>query len=167
MDKQKYLNELEKRLTYLNEEQKQQEIFRVSNELDNGSVMNDLSVEVDNIYKKYNINVEKKINHENNEFFKKIDSVSNKLKNIFKKMKKNNWKDNATIIRDFIIIILIVSVLKIPFEGVEILLFKIFGTAINDKIYTIINFFIELIYLIFAIYMFVRIFKRRFKKEME
>ena len=167
MDKKKYLSELEKRLKYLNDEQKQQEIFRVSNELDNGQSINDLSVEVQNIYKKYNINEDKKVKNENSKIYQIVDNFSKKIKNIFSKMKKNDWKENSVIIRDFVIIILIVSILKIPFIGLETLLFSIFGDALTDQMYTVFNFFIELIYVIFAVIIFIRLFKRRFKKEME
>ena len=51
MNKEKYLKELEKRLTDLTDEQKQEEIFRVSNELDSGKIINDLSTEISEIYK--------------------------------------------------------------------------------------------------------------------
>ena len=160
MDKEKYLKELEKRLEYLTAEQKQQEIFRVSNELDSGKVMNDLSNEVNQIYEKYKINPAKKKKVQENAFLSAFS-------NLIDHMGKNNWKDNLTIIKDIIVIIIIVSLLKIPFIGLENLLFYIGGSNLTDKMYTVFNFFIEVIYYIFALYMLIRLFRRRFKKEMK
>ena len=159
MNKEKYLKELEKRLEYLNDEQKQQEIFRVSNELDSGNVMNDLSNEVDSIYKKYNINVKRQEKINNNSILTKFDNFKNKIKN-------NTWKENLTILKDFIVIILIVSIVKIPFIGVETLLFSIFENKISDKTYTIINYGLEGIYVVLAIMLFIKLFKDKFKEEM-
>lgn len=147
-------------MNYLTNEQKQEEIFRISNELDSGKFMNDLSNEVEAIYRKYNIDVE----HQK----KKVEKIYNsKLNNIslISKMKENSFKNNVIIIRDLLIIIIIVSVLKIPFIGVETLLFSIFKDTINDNIYTIIYYIIEFFYIIFAVFLFIRMFKKRFKGD--
>ena len=160
MDKEKYLSEIEKKLKYLNNEQKQEEIFRISNELDSGKKMPDIDEEVDSIYKKYKINPNKKEKIEKN-------SLVQAFKNLFEVMKKNNWKDNLTIIKDIIVILLIVSLLKIPFIGIENLFFSIFREQLIDKAITVFNICMEVSYVIFAIFMLIRLFRRRFKEEMK
>ncbi|MBE6160916.1 MAG: hypothetical protein E7158_01670 [Firmicutes bacterium] len=162
MNKEKYLKELEKRLQYLKDEEKQQEIFRVSNELDSGKVMNDLSIEVNEIYSKYNINIDK---------IEKKESKKNKSNKYLSKFieycKKNSLKQNAIVVRDIIILLLIVSLLKIPFIAVDTSLFSVFGNSISDKLYTIIHYIIEILYIIFAISLFTKMFKKRFDKELK
>lgn len=160
MNKEKYLKELEKRLSDLTEEQKQQEIFRISNELDSGKVVNDLSTEINEIYKKYeskNFKVDR-----NNNFVNKLNKFSSFFDKFIKLIKKNSFKDNLIVIRDFILIILIISFLKIPFLGVENILFSLLKNIVSNNIHNIINLIIEILYVIFAVIMFIKIFKRRF-----
>lgn len=154
MNKEKYLKELEKRLIYLTDEQKQQEIFRVSNELDSGQVIKDLSNEVNEIYIKYNIDEEKM----NKKKKKDNDTFSQMIKN-------NSYKENLIVFRDILIILGIIIILKIPFIGVETGIFSIFQTKISDSTYTAIHYIINIIYYIFAILLFIKIFKKRFNKK--
>ena len=160
MDKEKYLSEIEAKLKYLNNEQKQEEIFRISNELDSGKKLPDVDTEVDSIYKKYKINPNRRAKIEKN-------SLAQAFKNLFEVMKKNNWKDNLTIIKDIVVIIIIVSILKIPFIGIENLFFSVFGDQLIDKAITVFNICMEVAYVIFAIFMLIRLFRRRFKEEMK
>ena len=113
MNKEKYLKELEKRLDLLTEEQKQDEIFRISNELDNSKVVNDISKEVEEIYKKYKIDINKKIKKSSNKYLIFLDNLSTKIAKFVNAMKKNGLKENLIIVRDVIILFLIVSIFKI------------------------------------------------------
>ena len=164
MNKEKYLKELEKRLDMLSDEQKQEEIFRVSNEIDSGKVMNDLSIEVDAIYKKYKI---KKSSKKKNTNTKEYEGVIKYLNNFVNSVKQNDYKANLIVIRDIIIILILVSIFKIPFIALETFTFSVFQNMIADKFYTIIHYIIEIIYIVFAVFTFLRIFSKRFKKEMK
>ena len=159
MNKEKYLKEIEKRLDRLSPQQKQTEVFRISNDLDNGKVMNDISVEVENIYKKYKIKKNAKKRNLENERFPHLVSFADSIK-------ENDYKQNIVVVRDIIIMILIVSFLKIPFIALYEFVFGIFQNMIADKYYVILNVMINVIYIIFAVYLFIVLFKRRFKKEM-
>lgn len=167
MNKDKYLKELEKRLNFLTSEQKQQEIFRISNELDSGKVMNDLSVEIKEIYDRYKVNIDKEIKKSNNKFLSTLNKFSKNIEIFIKNIKKKTIKENLIVLRDIILIMLLVSVLKIPFIGIETILFSLFGEILSYNIFNIINFVIEIIYIIFAIFTFIRMFKKRFKEELE
>jgi hypothetical protein len=167
MNKEKYLQELEKRLVYLKNEEKQQEIFRISNELDSGKIVKDISEEIKEIYQKYNIDISKKERQANNKFLNKLNDIAKCFDNFLKKMKKNSLKDNAIILRDIILLILLVSILKIPFIGLETILFSTFNLVLSSNILNLLNFIIEVAYVIFAIVVFIKIFKKRFKEELK
>ena len=110
MNKDKYLKELEKRLKYLNPEQKSNEIFRISNELDNGGIVKDISQEIEDIYKKYKINPLKKEKNANNKILNKFDKIGKSFENFYNSFIKYDSKNKIIIVRDLIIIILLVSI---------------------------------------------------------
>lgn len=166
MNKEKYLKELEKRLDLLTEEQKQDEIFRISNELDNSKVVNDISKEVEEIYKKYKIDINRKIKKSNNKYLIFLDNLSTKIAKFVNAMKKNRLKENLIIVRDVIILFFIVSIFKILFLGVENIMFSIFKEILSKQILDIIYLGIELSYVVFAVWYFSKMFKKRFKKEL-
>lgn len=167
MNKEKYLKELEKRLKFLSDAEKQEEIFRVSNLLDNEEIVKDIHAEVQDIYKKYKIDEEKERKKEKNKMIHLLNEFSQKCSRFTQTMKKNDYKKNLVIIRDILLILLITFILKIPFIGVETLLFSLFGQILSDFVFTIFHILIEILYLLFAIYFFLHIFSKRFKKEME
>lgn len=167
MNKEKYLKELEKRLVYLTPEQKSTEIFRISNELDNNEIVKDLSQEVEEIYKKYKINLFKKEKNENNKFLKCLDKIGNYFQNFYKFFINYSTKDKALVIRDLIIIFLLISLFKIPFLVLENIIFSFFNNILSLKIVNLLNNVVEFLYIIFAIITFIKLFKRRFKKELK
>ena len=134
MNKEKYLKELEKRLVYLTPEQKSTEIFRISNELDNNEIVKDLSQEVEEIYKKYKINLFKKEKNENNKFLKLLDKIGNYFQNFYKSFINYSTKDKALVIRDLIIIFLLISLFKIPFLVLENIIFSFFNNILSLNI---------------------------------
>lgn len=167
MNKEKYLKELEKRLVYLTPEQKSTEIFRLSNELDNNEIVKDLSQEVEEIYKKYKINLLKKEKNENNKFLKFLDKIGNYFQNFYKSFINYSTKDKALVIRDLIIIFLLISLFKIPFLVLENIIFSFFNNILSLKIVNLLNNVVEFLYITFAIITFIKLFKRRFKKELK
>ena len=167
MNKEKYLKELEKRLVYLTPEQKSTEIFRISNELDNNEIVKDLSQEVEEIYKKYKINLFKKEKNENNKFLKLLDKIGNYFQNFYKSFINYSTKDKALVIRDLIIIFLLISLFKIPFLVLENIIFSFFNNILSLKIVNLLNNVVEFLYITFAIFTFIKLFKRRFKKELK
>ncbi len=167
MNKEKYLKELEKRLVYLTPEQKSTEIFRISNELDNNEIVKDLSQEVEEIYKKYKINLFKKEKNENNKFLKLLDKIGNYFQNFYKSFINYSTKDKALVIRDLIIIFLLISLFKIPFLVLENIIFSFFNNILSLKIVNLLNNVVEFLYITFAIITFIKLFKRRFKKELK
>lgn len=167
MNKEKYLKELEKRLVYLTPEQKSTEIFRISNELDNNEIVKDLSQEVEEIYKKYKINLLKKEKNENNKFLKLLDKIGNYFQNFYKSFINYSTKDKALVIRDLIIIFLLISLFKIPFLVLENIIFSFFNNILSLKIVNLLNNVVEFLYITFAIITFIKLFKRRFKKELK
>lgn len=167
MNKEKYLKELEKRLVYLTPEQKSTEIFRISNELDNNEIVKDLSQEVEEIYKKYKINLFKKEKNENNKFLKLLDKIGNYFQNFYKSFINYSTKDKALVIRDLIIIFLLISLFKIPFLVLENIIFSFFNNILSLKIVNLLNNVVEFLYISFAIITFIKLFKRRFKKELK
>lgn len=167
MNKEKYLKELEKRLVYLTPEQKSTEIFRISNELDNNEIVKDLSQEVEEIYKKYKINLLKKEKNENNKFLKLLDKIGNYFQNFYKSFINYSTKDKALVIRDLIIIFLLISLFKIPFLVLENIIFSFFNNILSLKIVNLLNNVVEFLYISFAIITFIKLFKRRFKKELK
>ncbi len=167
MNKEKYLKELEKRLVYLTPEQKSTEIFRLSNELDNNEIVKDLSQEVEEIYKKYKINPSKKEKNENNKFLKFLDKIGNYFQNFYKSFINYSTKDKALVIRDLIIIFLLISLFKIPFLVLENIIFSFFNNILSLKIVNLLNNVVEFLYIIFALITFIKLFKRRFKKELK
>lgn len=167
MNKEKYLKELEKRLVYLTPEQKSTEIFRISNELDNNEIVKDLSQEVEEIYKKYKINLFKKEKNENNKFLKLLDKIGNYFQNFYKSFINYSAKDKALVIRDLIIIFLLISLFKIPFLVLENIIFSFFNNILSLKIVNLLNNVVEFLYITFAIITFIKLFKRRFKKELK
>lgn len=156
MKKDKYLKEIEKRLDFLTEEDKQTEIFRINNSLEAGEVLNDISVEVENIRSKYKYRTRVKV-------FK----FSDKVEQFIKKIKKNSFKENIVIVRDIILLILFISFLKIPFITVETLLLNFVIEFVPVSAIDLVNIVIELIYVVFAIFLFIKIFKKRFAKELD
>lgn len=156
MKKDKYLKEIEKRLDFLTEEDKQTEIFRINNSLEAGEVLNDISVEVENIRSKYKYRTRVKV-------FK----FSDKVEQFIKKIKKNSFKENIIIVRDIILLILFISFLKIPFITVETLLLNFVIELVPVSAIDLVNIAIELIYVVFAIFLFIKIFKKRFAKELD
>ena len=167
MNKEKYLKELEKRLVYLTPEQKSTEIFRISNELDNNEIVKDLSQEVEEIYKKYKINLLKKEKNENNKFLKLLDKIGNYFQNFYKSFINYSTKDKALVVRDLIIIFLLISLFKIPFLVLENIIFSFFNNILSLKIVNLLNNVVEFLYITFAIITFIKLFKRRFKKELK
>ena len=167
MNKDKYLKELEKRLKYLNSEQKSNEIFRISNELDNGGIVKDISQEIEDIYKKYKINPLKKEKNANNKILNKFDKIGKSFENFYNSFIKYDSKNKIIIVRDLIIIILLVSIFKIPFLVLENVLFSFFHNMLSVKIINLFNNLVEILYVIFAIITFIKMFKRRFKKELK
>jgi len=167
MNKDKYLKELEKRLECLTPEQKQEEIFRISNELDTGNVINDLNVEINEIYKKYKIDINKKQKNSDNNLINKVNEFSKRLNIFVKNIKKKKINEKFIIIRDIVILMLLISILKIPFIAIETILYSIFGEIFSYDIFNIINFIIEIAYIVFAVLTFIRLFKKRFKVELE
>ena len=167
MNKEKYLKELEKRLVYLTPEQKSTEIFRISNELDNNEIVKDLSQEVEEIYKKYKINLFKKEKNENNKFLKLLDKIGNYFQNFYKSFITYSTKDKALVVRDLIIIFLLISLFKIPFLVLENIIFSFFNNILSLKIVNLLNNVVEFLYITFAIITFIKLFKRRFKKELK
>jgi len=167
MNKEKYLKELEKRLVYLTPEQKSTEIFRISNELDNNEIVKDLSQEVEEIYKKYKINLLKKEKNENNKFLKLLDKIGNYFQNFYKSFINYSTKDKALVIRDLIIIFFLISLFKIPFLVLENIIFSFFNNILSLKIVNLLNNVVEFLYITFAIITFIKLFKRRFKKELK
>ncbi len=167
MNKEKYLKELEKRLVYLTPEQKSTEIFRISNELDNNEIVKDLSQEVEEIYKKYKINLFKKEKNENNKFLKLLDKIGNYFQNFYKSFINYSTKDKALVVRDLIIIFLLISLFKIPFLVLENIIFSFFNNILSLKIVNLLNNVVEFLYITFAIITFIKLFKRRFKKELK
>ena len=166
MNKEKYLKELERRLEFLTKEQRQNEIFRVSNELDNFKIVNDISKEVEEIYKKYKIDINKKIKKANNKYLIILDNVSTKISYFVNNMKKNTLKQNLIIIRDILIIFFTVSIYKILFLSVQNILFSVLGNAVPNIVMEILYFIIEISYVIFALLIFNKMFKKRFQKEL-
>ena len=167
MNKEKYLKELEKRLIYLTPEQKSTEIFRVSNELDNNEIVKDLSQEVEEIYQKYKINPSQKEKNENNKFLIFLDKIGNYFQNFYKSFINYSAKDKALVIRDLIIIFLLISLFKIPFLVLENVIFSFFNNILSLKIVNLLNNVVEFLYILFAIIVFIKLFKRRFKKELK
>lgn len=163
MNKEKYLKELEKRLLFLNPEDKQAEIFRVSNDFDSDKVVNDLSIEVNDIYKKYNIDYEKKLKNANKKYVVFLNSIGASFEKFINHIKKNNTKENINVFMSILVLVLITSILKLPFIGIETLVFSIFKTALPTIFYNVFNIIIELLYIIFAIYFFINVFKKLFK----
>ena len=163
MNKDKYLKEIEKRLEFLTDEQKQTEIFRLNNELDSDNYVNDISNEVEEIYKKYGIDSKKEqIKKERKENLKGLPKY---LNNFFEYFKNSSKTMKFTIVRDIIAIIFVALIIKIPFIAIQTALFSIFGTSISDLMYTIIEYILNVIYAVLAILYIITRFKKRFGHE--
>ena len=163
MDKDKYLKEIEKRLEFLTDEQKQTEIFRLNNEFDSDNYVNDISNEVNEIYKKYNINVEKE--KSKRERKANLTGVAKYLDNFATSFKAKDKKGKFNIIKDMLLIFLVAILFKIPFEAVQTILFSVFQNSLPDIVYTIIEYLLNIIYAVLAIYYIYSRFKKRFKEE--
>ena len=115
----------------------------------------------------YKINLLKKEKNENNKFLKLLDKIGNYFQNFYKSFINYSTKDKALVIRDLIIIFLLISLFKIPFLVLENIIFSFFNNILSLKIVNLLNNVVEFLYISFAIITFIKLFKRRFKKELK
>ena len=154
------LEEVKKYLNVLSNEIVEKEIneLRLSNSYDNV----DAKFLADSILKKYGVNSDVVLKKE--VFFKrKFNDLGKAFNHIVDRMGKNDFKANLKIILDIIVLLLFISLCKIPFIVVRNLGEGLLGVINFSFAYDIWAFFIELVYIVIAVMIFINVFPKWFK----
>ena len=168
----KYLEEIKSYLEILDRNIIDKEINNIKNNLEerlkDGIKFEDLKLvsakeQAGEILKSYNINSEIIFKKEN--FFKRkgkelIDAF-NHLLNI---MSKNDLKANLKILLDILILLIFISLVKIPFIAIRNIGESLLQNINFPLAFNIWGFVIELVYIIVAIMIFINVFPKWFKK---
>ena len=159
MDK-KTIKEIEARLDILTEEARRSEISAL--EKNNNPNIN-VDIVVSNILKRRGID-ESKVSKKTGIVTKTFDTLFKTVNNVVEAMDNNTAKQNAKIILDILLLILVVILLKIPFEFVCDLGEQVMVDFVHPRVLDIWNVAFEIIYVIVAVVVFINIFNRWFSK---
>ncbi len=149
MNKEEFLKKLERRLKFLTDEAKKEELKKYEN-LNNYDL--EISNEVNKIYEARGLNI--KIN--------KDLSLIEAIGIIIDKLKIRDKKILGDIILFFVYLLLFIILIKIPFIFVRDMISSIFNVLVtNETLYTIWNLAFELLYAIAAILISIKFIKTK------
>ncbi len=116
------------------------------------------------LLKAYKINVNKKEKEKNfiNNF---VESINNWIDKVIQCVSKKSNQEIIRMIIEILIILLIIGLCKIPFEFMEKYgynIFQIFQNSLGRLLYRLWKFMLEILYLIFAVVVFIKIINRRY-----
>ncbi len=168
----KYLEEIKSYLEILDKSAVEKEINNIKKVLEqnmsDGKKFEELNLvsaeeQAKIILKSYNINSEIVLNKSN--FFKRkgkeLISAFNHLLDI---MSKNDFKANLKIIFDMLVLLIFISLVKIPFIAIRNIGESLLQNIDFPLAYDIWGFAIEMVYIIVAIMIFINVFPKWFRK---
>ena len=168
----KYLEEIKSYLEILDKSTVEKEINNIKNVLEqnmrDGKKFEELNLvsakeQAKIILKSYNINSEIVLNKSN--FFKRkgkeLISAFNHLLDI---MSKNDFKANLKIVFDILVLLVFISLVKIPFIAIRNIGESLLQNIDFPLAYDIWGIAIEIVYIIVAIMIFINVFPKWFKK---
>ncbi len=168
----KYLNEIKSYLEVLDRSIVDKEINNIKNvieqHMNNGKKFEDLNLvsakdQAVEILKSYNINSEIILRKEN--FFKrKASELGSAFNHLMDIMSKNDLKANLKIILDIIVLLVFISLVKIPFIAIRNIGESLLQNINFPLAYNIWGFVIEVVYIIVAVMIFINVFPKWFKK---
>ena len=168
----KYLNEIKSYLEVLDKSIVEKEINNIKNvieqRMNNGKKFEELNLvsakqQAIEILKSYNINSEIILKKEN--FFKrKANELGSAFNHLMDIMSKNDLKANLKIILDIIVLLIFISLVKIPFIAIRNIGESLLQNINFPLAYNIWGFAIEIVYIIIAIMIFINVFPKWFKK---
>ena len=164
----KYLEEVRSYLTVLEENAVKKEIDNIKKYLDKsleeGKKFEELNLvsakeQASEILKSYGLNPEVVLKEE--KFFKrKINELVKGFNHLLDTMSKNDLKANLKIILDFVILLIFISLVKIPFIAVRNIGESLLQNIDFPLAFNIWGLAIELVYIIIAIMIFINVFPR-------
>lgn len=174
MDRNKYLQTLKDGLYFFDEAYQQRKILEVDGQinlfLQTGKTEEEATQEIGNvedliqkIYAENHIDMTQ-IQSKKNSKLSKIDEIFDVFGHMIDVMSKNSAKSNGKIIFDLLVLVLLTSLLKIPFFVVRDFgngLLDVFSSPLITNIW---YFIIEVLYWILAVFFFLRVFKKWFSK---
>lgn len=168
----KYLEEIKSYLEILDKSIVEKEINNIKNVIEqyisDGKKFEDLNLvsakdQAVEILKSYNINSEIILKKEN--FFKrKGKELGNAFNHLLDIMSKNDLKANLKIILDIIVLLVFISLVKIPFIAIRNVGESLLQNIDFPLAFNIWGIAIELVYIIVAIMIFINVFPKWFKK---
>ncbi len=177
MNKEKFLNILRKKLSVLEENEIEENIEEYSNFIDEKvskgateeeavKALGNPEVLAKEILSAY------KIKSDNLDSHDMINSVVNKLMNIFDNIinifSNKSYNEIIRFVLELIVIFVVIAICKIPFYIIEEIGRNIF-TSFDLSIFRVMNsiwaFILEIAYLLFAILLFIKIFENHFSEE--
>ena len=175
MNKEDFLKELDKKIDVLKKDEREKIIKKYKTQItkrvnkgeDEETVV--ASYDVDKLAKEildgYGVKSDKAATKtESKGFFGDLVAT---IEGLVDSLSKKSGKEILFLLLEIIIILVIVALLKIPFVFIRDLLMNIFnllGTPFTSVIMKIISISVEIIYILFAIIVFIVIFKKRFEK---
>ncbi len=166
----KYLEDIRSYISVLDENTINKEINNIKNYLDNnlkdGKKFEELNIvsakeQAIEILKSYNINSDLILKKEN--FFKrKGRELGNAFNHLFNIMSKNSLKANLKILLDILILLVFISLVKIPFIAIRNVGESLLQNIDFPLAYDIWGITIEVVYIIVAIMIFINVFPKWF-----
>ena len=174
MNKDEFLKELDQKIDVLEKDEREKIIKKyktqITKRLNKGEneeeviASYDIDKEVSSILDEHGVSDNKTTKSSSKGFFGDlIDTVEGLVDSVSKK----SAKEIFFMLLEIVLIILLVALFKIPFEFIKEILISLFsalgGTLANTFMY-ITNLIVEIVYFVFAVIVFIVIFKKRFEK---
>lgn len=173
MKRNTYLQEFKNGLFLFEESYQQSQVLaldeKINSMIDSGKSeeealkeLGDVTLLVQTILKENHID-RMALENKKNSFHKALEQLFQVIRHVIDVMSQNSMKANGKIVFDFLILILLTCLLKIPFLLVQDLVGSFLGILAIPWITNLWQLFIELIYLIVAIVFFFSVFQKWFQ----
>lgn len=161
MNKEQFLEELEKHLDILTTEAKEEELKKYQTMILSGEQI-DIEKIVKEIYLRRGINPEKVLKKDKF-IYSKFEELFKIIHNVVEKMSENNLEENVKIILDLLVLIFLICLIKIPFILVRNLGDSLLEVINVPPLLTVWGLIIDIVYIIVAFIVFINIFSKWFK----
>lgn len=167
MNKNQYLQTFKDGISIFEESYQQKKVLeldeKISKLMENGKSENeallelgDVSVYIDKIFQENHVDQNKKTNG----IGKKLGEFVEVIHHVIDVMSKNDMKSNAKIVFDFLILVLFICILKIPFIVIQDMGASILNFIPIPIVLSLWHLLFDIIYIIVAVIVFIHIFKK-------
>jgi len=155
MNKEEFLLRLKDKIDIFTEEEQN----KILSSYENGEIRNLEEIQKE-IFLSHGINPDKVIKKG---FYKKLEELCFVIRRVIDVMSKNEMKENAKIVLDFLVLLFLICLIKLPFLFIENILESLILPFGIPYVITILSVALELVYIVIALVVFINIFTKWFK----